>query len=129
MLSTARLLCQKGRWVVVLNGFTIRQCLPATGDWYLVSDKFGDDVWFIERVVLWAVGIAPQEVEHVRAVGGDGLPHECHGDWYFVYGPDESSFGGTWEEVYQEGIILGPAPFRRIATKERRRSVSKRRKG
>ncbi len=79
----------------------IRSILPVSGDWYCV---YGceENRWFIERVVAWALVRKKDEVDHVRAIASQGIPHESEGyDSYFVLGSDTSPIGPTWSEVFQ----------------------------
>ena len=54
--------------------YWIRQLLPVTGDWYVVTNP-EDERWFIDRVVAWALVHADQKVDHMRAIDTSGMPH------------------------------------------------------
>jgi hypothetical protein len=81
--------------------FQIRQCLPVEGEWFVVEHDVAEDRWFIERVILWAIGGSPREVDHVAAIARTGIPHrsEC-GDSIFVKGSDKASNGMLWSDVF-----------------------------
>ena len=84
----------------------IRHCYPVTGDWFLVNrnadNPNGEDRWFIERVVLWAVVEVKEHISHVRAINSIGHPHLDEGDTFFVHGADMSPAGVTWKELYDQ---------------------------
>ena len=85
--------------------FQIHSCHPVEGGWYVVTchQEAADERerWFIERVVLWALGKSDNTVDNVRAITASGLPHEDEdADTYLVNGRDASPFGKTWDEVY-----------------------------
>lgn len=87
-----------------VSAFQIHSCHPVTGDWFVVTqhhDSRDGDRWFIERVVLWALGKSDNSVDRVQAITASGLPHEDEdADTYLVDGRDASPFGKTWNEVY-----------------------------
>jgi len=86
----------------------IRTCYPVTGNWYSLTHDVNDDRRWIDRVILWALVKVEEEVDHVKAITSNGLPHEHYypgaADCDFVFGPDVSPIGKTWDEVYQEAI-------------------------
>jgi hypothetical protein len=86
----------------VATAFWIRQLMPVSGDWYVLTNPECDR-WFIDRVVAWALVHADLSVDHVRAIDTRGMPHEDNdGDSYFVLGSDFSPLGLTWQEVYHK---------------------------
>lgn len=85
--------------------FTIKHTLSVIGDWYCVSNPEADR-WFIDRVVVWAVVSSATEVDHVRAITVNGLPHEDNGgNSYLVNGYDVSPMGTTWDNVYKNAPL------------------------
>ena len=85
------------------NIYRIKQLVPAGDDWYCVTNP-EEDRWFIERVVLWALVEGDEVVDHVRAIGDQGMPVEDE-EAYFVRGSDPSpKTGHTWHEMYLKTI-------------------------
>lgn len=101
--------------------YKIRQILPeTTGNWFVITNPEADHRWFMERVAVWALVEADGLVDHVRGVGGDGMPLDAaihpkfDGESFIVHGPDMSPTGKTWAEVYAAGEILGMSSAREI---------------
>jgi hypothetical protein len=78
--------------------YRIREIHPVIGDWFCVSTD--RDRWFIDRVIAWALVESEGEVDHVKGIVTNGLPHLDEGDAYYVASSDVGFLGVTWGEVY-----------------------------
>jgi hypothetical protein len=80
----------------------IRQVVQPTGEWFVVTEF--EKRLFLERVVLWALVEKEDKIDHVKAVGQDGLtmPRDEDEEVSFVMGSDMAPNGQSWADLYRQ---------------------------